>query len=73
MNKYIIPICDCQEFTIDNHIITATSFEDCENKLMDELCDEYEFLPTNVHYTDFLKACDKHDICIGEIKDIEEY
>ena len=72
MNTYIVPIADFKAF--DTWIVkfNAYSLEDCENRLMEYLCELDERLPCNIHYTDFLEECDKKDICIGEITDIEE-
>lgn len=71
MNKYIIPVADFHLFDVVLYKITANGYKDCEEKLMKELCEVYEELPIGVHYTDFLDACDKCDICIGEITDLE--
>lgn len=72
MNKYIIPICDWQSADIWNEVISARSLEDCQNKLMDRLCDMYDFLDTGQDYSDFIEKCDTNDLLIGEITDIEE-
>lgn len=72
MNKYIIPICDWQAGDIWNEVISVRSLEDCQNKLMDILCDMYDFLDTGQDYSDFIQQCDKCDLLIGEITDIEE-
>lgn len=72
MNTYLVPIADTEEFDTWIVKISAPSLEDCEDKLMEYLCDMYKNLPTSIHYTDFIEECDKQNICIGEIQDIEE-
>lgn len=72
MNKYVIPVVDYTATDIWNEVISARSLEDCQNKLMDRLCDMYDFLDTGQDYSDFIEQCDKSDILIGEITDIEE-
>lgn len=71
MNKYIIPVADFKAFDVTLYTITANGYKDCEEKLMKKLCEVYEDLPFGIHYTDFLEECDKLDIIIGEITDIE--
>lgn len=72
MNKYVIPICDWKASDIWNEVISARSLEDCQDKLMDKLCDMYGFLDTRKDYSDFIEECDINDLLIGEITDIEE-
>lgn len=72
MNRYIVAIHDNEAW--DTWIVSfmATSLEDCEDKLMDYLCDYCPNLPNNAHYSDFLEALDHNNIAISEITDIEE-
>ena len=71
MNTYIIPIADFKAFDTWIHVIKARSLEECKDKLIDDISDIYK-LPNNLFYTDWLEECDKIDLCIGEVKDIDE-
>lgn len=68
MNKYIIPVCKIQYSKVYNLKIMATSYHDCENKIMDK----FSKYSTKDDYNEFLKDLDEQDILIGEITDIEE-
>lgn len=66
MNKYIIPICNILDSKVYNLIISARTYEDCQDKIMNKFdsdCDSYH---------EFVKEMDNQDILIGDITDIEE-
>lgn len=68
MNKYIIPVCNINKSEVYNLIIMATSYSDCEYKIMEKFSKYSE----NDDYNEFLDDLDKNDILIGQITDIEE-
>ena len=68
MNKYIIPVCNINKSEVYNLIIVATSYSDCEYKIMEKFSKYSE----NDDYNEFLDDLDKNDILIGQITDIEE-
>lgn len=72
MNKYFVAVCDCQQFNMLYYSFMARSFEDAEDKLMSKVHNLCKKIPDDLSYTDFLKECDKNDICIGEISYIDE-
>lgn len=67
MNKYIIPVCDICKSKVYNLTISATSYKNCQEKIMEKFIDFSE----SDDYKTFLKELDKKDILIGEITDIE--
>lgn len=66
MNKYIIPICNISKSKVYNLIISARTYEDCQDKIMSKFDSDYD------SYHEFVKDMDNQDILIGEITDIEE-
>lgn len=68
MSKYIIPVCFVTESKVYNEEITARSFIDCQDKLMEKFS-EYS---SEVSYHDFVNDLRDQDILIGKITDIEE-
>lgn len=72
MNNYITPICDIQAGTVWTQTISARNVTDCQEKLSRLLIDKYDDLEDCLTYREFVALADKHDILIGEIKDIEE-
>lgn len=71
MNKYIIPICDIQAGEVWNEVITATSLQDCKDKIISKFSERYD-LDDTVSYNELIKDLDNIDVLIGRIKDIEE-
>lgn len=67
MNKYIIPVYDSG--AVFNMVIIAKSFEDCQEKIMDEYPDYNE---DDYDYKSFKKAAKEDGVIIGKIMDIEE-
>lgn len=70
MNKYLCPLCDIQAGEVWNQVISATSLDNCKDKLMSFIIDEYDLKPTD-DWNDFVEECDSNDILIGVIEDIE--
>lgn len=68
MNKYIVPYCDIQKSKVDKHIIMATSFADCKEKLMLM----YEDYSDSDDWDTFKDDLNNNDILIGRITDVEE-
>lgn len=68
MNKYIIPVCDFNKSKIYNLIIMATSYADCQDKIIEKFADYSE----SDDYDEFLNDLNTQDILIGKISDIEE-
>ena len=68
MNKYIIPICNIPDSKIYNLVISAHSYSECEDKIMNK----YNKYSCADNYNDFISDLDSQDILIGEIIDIEE-
>jgi hypothetical protein len=68
MNKYIIPVCDINKSKVYNLTIMATSYSDCEDKIIEKFSKYSE----SDDYDEFLDDLDKNDILIGQITDIEE-
>lgn len=68
MNKYIIPVCDINKSKVYNLSIMATSYSDCEDKIIEKFSKYSE----SDDYDEFLDDLDKNDILIGQITDIEE-
>ena len=72
-NKYIIPVCDIRANQIWNYVIIANSIKECEEKLVQQILEEYETLDDNsVSYDDFIGYLFENDILVGDIQDIEE-
>lgn len=71
MNKYIIPISDFINKDVWNEIILARSINECKDKLMESLMENYEELEESDSYKSFVKQCLKKDLIIGDITDIE--
>lgn len=71
MNKYIIPVCDIQAGNVGIRVISANSLSDCQDKLMNQLIDEYDCLHECFEYQEFVELADKNDILVGSITDIE--
>lgn len=67
MNKYIIPICNIDNSDVHNLIINASSYKDCQEKIMDKFIDYSD----NPNYHEFLDELDEQNILIGEIIDVE--
>lgn len=67
MNKYIIPVCNIPDSKVYNVSISANSYSDCQDKIMDKFA---EYSDSN-DYTEFIADLDKQDILIGNITDIE--
>ena len=70
MNKYLCPLADLQAGEVWNQVISATSLNDCKDKLTDFITNEYDLNPTD-DWTDFVEECNANDILIGQIEDIE--
>lgn len=71
-SKYIIPICDAQANQVWNYVIIAKSIKECEEKLVQQILEEYETLNDNsVSFDDFIGYLFEHDILVGDIQDIE--
>ena len=68
MNKYIIPVCDINKSKVYNLSIMATSYSDCEDKIIEKFSKYSE----SDDYNEFLDDLDKNNILIGQITDIEE-
>lgn len=68
MNKYIIPIYNINKSEVYNLIIMATSYSDCEYKIMEKFSKYSE----KDDYCEFLDDLDRNNILIGQITDIEE-
>lgn len=68
MNKYIIPVCDFNKDKIYNLVIMATSYADCQDKIIEKFADYSE----SEDYEEFLNDLNTQDILIGKITDIEE-
>lgn len=68
MNKYIIPVCDINKSKVYNLSIMATSYSDCEDKIIEKFSKYSE----SDDYDEFLDDLDKNNILIGQITDIEE-
>ena len=71
MSKDIVPICDIQAGKVWNKIISANSLSACKDKLMEQICNDYDMDLTD-SYNEFIRALDDNDILIGNIRDIEE-
>lgn len=70
MNRYIIPICIYDKSKIYNMLVNARSYNDCKEKVMYKLIEEFD-LPDIDDYDDFIDELYDRNILIGEIKDIE--
>lgn len=66
MNKYIIPVCNIPKSKVYNLIVSARTYEDCQDKIMSKFNSDFD------SYQEFVNAMDNQDILIGEITDIEE-
>lgn len=72
MNKYIVPICDIQTGDLWTKVIVSRDQNDCQEKVMQYLINEYEELDYSTSYREFCnEALNNHDIVIGDILDIE--
>lgn len=68
MNKYIIPVCNIQESDVYNLTINASSYSDCQDKIMRK----FEDYTDKDDWHEFLEDLDNKDILIGRITDVEE-
>lgn len=71
MNKYLVPICDIQAGIVYNKTIVAKSYNDCQDKLMEYLINQYDCLQECLNYQEFVELADNNDILVGKIIDIE--
>ena len=70
MNTYLIPIYDGEDIYI--HTIIARDLDSAEDKLMQELCDEYEVLDSSIlYFNDFVDDAMSQGIWIGQFYDKE--
>ena len=65
MNKYIIPVCNLEDYNVYNIVITATSYSDCQERLMAKFDDYSE------DYEEFLDSMYDKGYLFGDITDIE--
>ena len=73
MNLYLYPWHDSEG---NNQIrsITAKSFPDCKDKLIQHLINEYEDLNDTLEYDELLNQLEEeYGVCIGELYDITEF
>lgn len=71
MNKYILPWTDFD--IVENLKITAKSYNDCKEKIIEYFADRYDFVDDTMTYSELVDCLDQHDILIGsKIEDIEE-
>ena len=73
MNLYLYPWHDSEG---NNKIgsITAKSFPDCKDKLIQHLINEYEDLNDTLEYDELLNQLEEeYGVCIGELYDITEF
>ena len=74
MNTYLIPWSNSGECDILK--ITANSYEDCIDKVIEHYAEEFDSdaLAECMDYDEFLQLMwDNHDIFLGNIHEIEEY
>lgn len=72
MNKYIVPVCVINDSNNMTFVISANSRQDCQDKLINQLAENYE-VPDEMDYIKFIERLDTEcDIIVGEIQDIEE-
>lgn len=71
MNNYIIPVCVIAKTDNKLEQITANSYRDCQEELMERITTRFN-LPEADNYKQFLTIADEHDIIIGKISDVEE-
>lgn len=72
MNTYLIPIFDGEDIYIHN--ITARDLESAEDKLMQELCEEYDELnPDILYFNEFVNDAMSQGIWIGDFYDKETF
>lgn len=74
MNTYLIPWSDSGECDILK--ITANSYEDCIDKVIEHYTEEFDSdaLAECMDYDEFSQLMwDNHDIFLGNIHEIEEY
>jgi len=70
MNTYIVPVCDIQAGLNKNISILARNLTSAQDKLMDELCEQYDWV-NPYDFVAFKEFADSEDVIIGEITDIE--
>lgn len=68
MNTYIVPICNVENSKVYIKKVVASSFSECQDKLMEDFEDYSE----SSTYSDFIEDLRDNDILIGKITDIEE-
>lgn len=71
MNKYITYICDITSGYNSPLSIVANNRQDAEEKVMSQVCEEYN-LDNPYNYREFITMADDYDIIVGPILDIEE-
>lgn len=68
MSKYIVPVCIVDESKIYNEEISAKSYSDCVDKLMEKFSD----CSDETSYRNFITDLRNQGIYIGKITDVEE-
>lgn len=71
MNKYVTYVCDIDDSYNQREILIANSQNQAEEKLMERLCDRYDW-DNPYDYDEFIKMADNYNVIIGDIIDIEE-
>ena len=74
MNTYLIPWSNPEECDILK--ITANSYEDCVDKVIEHYAEEFDSdtLAECTYYKEFMQLVyDNHGIFLGSIHEIEEY
>lgn len=71
MNKYVTYVCDIDNSYNQREILIANSQNQAEEKLMERLCDRYDW-DNPYDYDEFIKMADNYNVIIGDIIDIEE-
>lgn len=71
MNKYVTYVCNIDDSYNQREILIANSQNQAEEKLMERLCDRYDW-DNPYDYDEFIKMADNYNVIIGDIIDIEE-
>jgi hypothetical protein len=72
MNKYIVPICDCEDNFPFVASTSARSLEEAEQRLMRSFSSEWD-LDIPADWDDFCDIALKNGYSIGEVYNIEEF
>lgn len=71
MNKYVTYVCNIDDSYNQREILIANSQNQAKEKLMERLCDRYDW-DNPYDYDEFIKMADNYNVIIGDIIDIEE-